>query len=121
MKKAIVLTTALVICATLVSLSIARLTLGKAPIAATAATVSISNFQFAPKTVTVKAGGEVTWEVKQGTHTVTSDDGTFESQTLSTGNKFSYKFTKPGTYRYYCSFHGSKGGHDMSGVVRVTR
>jgi plastocyanin len=82
-------------------------------------TVTITNFQFSPKTVTVKGGSEVTWEVKEGTHTITSDNGAFESQALSAGQKFTYKFTKPGSYRYYCSFHGSKGGHDMAGTVNV--
>jgi plastocyanin len=84
-------------------------------------TVTITNFQFSPKTVTIKAGAEVSWEVKEGTHTVTADNGAFESQALSAGQKFNYKFTKPGTYRYYCSFHGGKGGHDMAGTVNVTR
>ena len=86
-----------------------------------AATVSISNFQFAPKVVRIKAGSEVTWEVKEGTHTVTADNGGFESPTLSAGKKFSHTFSTPGTYRYYCSFHGSKGGHEMAGTVIVSK
>ena len=85
------------------------------------ATVTISNFQFTPKVVRIKAGSEVTWQVKEGSHTVSADDGAFTSPTLSAGKKFSYTFSKPGTYRYYCSFHGSKGGHDMAGTVIVTR
>ena len=85
------------------------------------AAVSISNFQFTPKVVRIKSGSEVTWEVKEGTHTVTADDGGFESPALSAGKKFSHTFSTPGTYRYYCSFHGSKGGHDMAGTVIVTR
>jgi plastocyanin len=88
--------------------------------ASTAGTVTISNFQFAPRVVRVKAGAEVTWQVKEGTH-MTADDGSFASQALSAGQKFSYTFTKAGTYRYYCSFHGSKGGHDMAGTVVVTK
>ena len=84
-------------------------------------TVTISNFQFAPKTVTVKVGTDVTWQVKEGTHTVTADNGAFSSEALSAGQKFSNTFTTPGTYRYYCSFHGSKGGHDMAGTIIVTR
>ena len=87
----------------------------------TAGNVTISNFQFAPRVVRVKAGAEVSWQVKEGTHTVTADDGSFESQALSAGQKFSHTFTKAGTYRYYCSFHGSTGGHDMAGTVIVTR
>ncbi|HEX8068710.1 MAG TPA: plastocyanin/azurin family copper-binding protein [Pyrinomonadaceae bacterium] len=93
----------------------------KAAAAQDAATVTLTNFQFAPATVTVKAGGTVTWTNKEGTHTVSADNGAWESPTLSAGQSFSQKFDKPGTYRYYCSFHGSKGGHDMAGVVRVTR
>jgi plastocyanin len=84
-------------------------------------TVTITNFQFSPKRVTVKAGSDVTWEVKEGVHTVTADKGLFESQNLSAGQKFSFKFTKPGAYRYYCSFHGGKGGHEMAGTVMVVR
>src|SRR5215470_7736315 len=93
-----------------------------APVPITAgATVTISNFQFTPKVVRIKAGDEVTWQVKEGTHTVTADDGSFESQNLTGGQKFSHTFDKAGTYRYYCSFHGSKGGHDMAGTVIVSK
>ena len=84
-------------------------------------TVTLTNFQFTPKSLTIKAGSEVTWEVKEGTHTIIADKGLFESQTLSAGQKFSYKFAKPGVYQYYCSFHGSKGGHEMAGTIKVTK
>ncbi len=84
-------------------------------------TVSISNFQFAPKSVTIKAGSTVTWANKEGMHTVTADDGSFQSPNLSAGKSFTHKFTKAGTYRYYCSFHGGAGGADMSGIVTVTK
>ena len=86
---------------------------------AAAATVNISNFQFAPKVLQVRAGTTVTWVNGQGTHTVTADNGEFASDNLSAGQSYSFKFTKAGTYRYYCSFHGSKGGGDMSGVIKV--
>ena len=77
--------------------------------------------KFEPRTLTVKAGTTVTWENKEGTHTVTSDTGAFESETLSAGQTFTHKFDKPGRYPYYCTFHGSKGGHDMAGVIVVTK
>jgi plastocyanin len=102
-----------------------RMASSKAPAATTAnvsaATVQISNFQFAPKILSVKAGTTVTWVNNAGTHTVTADNGAFASDNLSAGQSFSFKFTKPGAYRYYCSFHGSKGGGDMSGMIKVTR
>ena len=83
-------------------------------------TVAVSNFQFAPRSVTVKAGGTVTWSNNEGTHTVTADDDSWESPTLKAGQTFSRRFDRPGTYPYHCSFHGSPGGH-MSGVVNVVR
>lgn len=38
-------------------------------------------------------------------HTVVSDDKVFKSKALDTDDKFSYTFTKPGTYNYFCSVH----------------
>jgi plastocyanin len=115
---AIVLLSLATLAASLVSQSASAGTPGTA---SAASTVSISNFQFAPRVVRVKAGSEVTWQVKEGTHTVTADNGAFESPTLSAGQKFSHEFATAGTYRYYCSFHGSKGGHDMAGTVIVVK
>ena len=87
-----------------------------------AAGVSIKDFEFQPRELTVKAGANVTWTNEGGSsHTVTADDGSFESPTLGAGKTFSRRFTKPGTYRYHCAFHGGKGGEGMSGTVVVTR
>jgi plastocyanin len=83
--------------------------------------VTITNNKFEPKTVTIKAGSEVTWENKEGAHTVTADDGSWTSSTLTAGQTYSHKFDKPGKYPYYCTFHGGKGGQNMAGVVNVTR
>jgi len=83
--------------------------------------VTITNNKFEPKTITVKAGSEVAWENKEGSHTVTADDGSWTSSTLTAGQTYSHKFDKPGKYPYYCTFHGAKGGHNMAGVVNVTR
>jgi hypothetical protein len=38
-------------------------------------------------------------------HTVVSTEGVFKSKVRDTDEKFSYKFTKAGTYPYYCSVH----------------
>lgn len=89
--------------------------------AAAQATVTVSNVKFEPRTLTVKAGTTVTWTNKEGTHTVNADDGSFTSDTLTAGQTYSHTFDKPGRYPYYCSFHGSKGGHDMAGVIVVTK
>lgn len=82
-----------------------------APASAQAATpagpqVNISNFNFIPATLTVKAGTTVTWTNHDDTpHTVTSTDKTFGSQAVNTDGQFSYTFTTPGTYNYFCSIH----------------
>ena len=85
------------------------------------ARVEVSNFQFSPKQITVKAGTTVTWVDKEGGHTIEADNGSFSSPTLNAGETYSHKFTKPGKYPYHCSFHGSAGGGDMAGTVVVTR
>lgn len=83
------------------------------------AAVTLRNFEFRPKTITVKPGTVVTWTNEAGSHNVTADDGSFSSDTLSAGQTFSHKFDRRGTYRYHCSFHGGAGGHDMAGTVVV--
>jgi len=68
--------------------------------------VTIDNFSFAPANLTVPAGTTVTWTNRDDVpHTVASEDGTFRSHALDTDEKFSYTFTKPGTYSYFCSVH----------------
>jgi len=73
---------------------------------ASAAMVKIDNFNFAPQTLTVNAGTTVTWSNGDDVpHNVVSTDKVFKSKTMDTDEKFSYTFTKPGTYNYYCSIH----------------
>jgi plastocyanin len=69
--------------------------------------VVIENFTFNPDVLTVPVGTEVTWENKDDIpHTVTSDDKkTFASSLLDTGDRFTYTFTEPGTFPYFCSVH----------------
>jgi amicyanin len=83
----------------------------------TAAAV-ISDYSFSPATLTVKQGTKVTWTNKDNVgHTVTSDSGpdSFDSGLLSNNQTFSFTFSKPGTYTYYCSVHPY-----MKGTVVVT-
>jgi plastocyanin len=68
--------------------------------------VMIANFSFQPGTLTVKAGTTVTWvNHDDEPHTVSENNKTFKSGALDTDGKFSYKFTSPGTYSYFCSIH----------------
>ncbi len=79
--------------------------------APTSAEVKIDNFSFGPEAITVSAGTTVTWTNRDDIpHTVVSDDKVFKSKVLDTDEKFSYTFTKPGTYPYFCSVHPKMTG-----------
>jgi plastocyanin len=84
----------------------------------TAATeVKIDNFSFAPQNLTVAVGTTVTWTNRDDIpHTVVSTDDprAFKSKVLDTDEKFSFTFSKPGTYPYFCSVHPK-----MTGKVTV--
>ncbi len=73
--------------------------------------VKIDNFTFSPSAVTVHVGETVHWTNQDDLpHNVVSDDKSFKSKTLDTGENFSYTFTRPGTYGYYCSIHPKMTG-----------
>jgi len=67
--------------------------------------VKIGNFTFGPQEVKVKAGTTVTWTNEDDIpHTVVSPNS-FRSKVLDTDGKYSFTFTTPGTYKYFCSLH----------------
>jgi plastocyanin len=75
------------------------------------AEVKIDNFSFGPQTLTIPVGATVTWTNRDDIpHTVVSTDGVFKSKVRDTDEKFSYIFTKAGTYPYYCSVHPKMTG-----------
>jgi len=75
------------------------------------AEVKIDNFSFTPETVTVPAGTQVTWTNHDDIpHTVVSEDKSIKSKALDTDEKFSFTFSKPGTYSYFCSIHPKMKG-----------
>jgi plastocyanin len=68
--------------------------------------VRVDNFTFGPDTLTVPVNSTVTWVNKDDVpHVIASNDGLFKSKALDTDDKYSYTFTKAGTYSYYCSIH----------------
>jgi plastocyanin len=78
---------------------------------AASAGVNIDNFVFGPQTITVPVGATVTWTNKDDIpHTSVSTEGVFKSKVLDTDEKFSYTFTKAGTYPYYCTIHPKMTG-----------
>ena len=73
--------------------------------------VKIDNFSFAPGTLTVPVGTTVTWTNRDDIpHTAVSTEGAFKSKVMDTDEKFSYKFTKAGTFPYFCSVHPKMTG-----------
>ena len=75
------------------------------------AEVKIDNFSFGPETLTVAVGTTVTWTNRDDIpHTVVSTDGVFKSKVRDTDEKFSYTFSRAGTYPYYCSVHPKMTG-----------
>jgi len=70
--------------------------------------VQIANFAFAPASLTVKVGTTVTWTNGDGaSHTVTADDGSFDSGSVGGGATFKQTFAKAGTFAYHCAIHRS--------------
>ncbi len=98
-----------------------------------AATVGMTEaMRFEPAQLRVRRGDTVTWRNRSSlTHTVTDDGskarlreswelpgsaGAFDSGTVAPGGSWSYRFTVPGTYRYFCQPHETKG---MSATIEV--
>jgi plastocyanin len=69
--------------------------------------ISIDNFTFTPQTVTVKAGTTVTWTNKDDIpHGIAATNNAFpRSKALDTDDSYSFTFTTPGTYQYFCYVH----------------
>ncbi len=95
--------------------------------------ISISSLMFMPTSITIKAGSTVTWTNDEPiSHTVTSGkftgvdtntglrsdqtpDALFDERLSGQGDSFSYTYTTPGTYYYYCDVH-----YGMNATVIVT-
>ena len=68
--------------------------------------VSLEGFAFSPSTLTISIGETVTWNLN-ASHTVVSDDGTWQSGSLST---YSHQFDTAGEFGYECGNHSSMKG-----------
>ncbi|MGH2808751.1 MAG: plastocyanin/azurin family copper-binding protein [Actinomycetota bacterium] len=94
---------------------VSRSTLGQAGI-----TVSATDDVFTPETIRIDPGDTVSWSNDGETvHTVTADNGSFDSGTMAAGDTFTFAFRDAGTYSYYCAVHGAAGGVGMAGTVIV--
>jgi plastocyanin len=78
--------------------------------------VKASNFRFKPRTITIQKGQKVIWKQRAGRHTITFKKRSFD-KILSNGHpRRSLRFTRRGTFHYYCRFHRSLG---MKGTIVV--
>jgi plastocyanin len=72
---------------------------------------------FQPKSISVKVGDVVGWDwVDQGvSHTVTAENGSFDSGLCPPGTKFFVTFSTAGTVNYHCTIHAQ-----MTATLTVT-
>jgi plastocyanin len=120
----------------LLALAVTALAMGGAVTVARPADAGVSAVDevgrsFTPKRVDVAVNDKVVWtNQSNGTHTVTFDNGpdlhaTCDPDALlrvgcqGPGATAERTFTAPGSYSYYCKFHGGRGGAGMAGVVVV--
>ena len=71
-----------------------------------ALTVRIDNFTFSPPEITIASGTAVTWESRDDIpHEVVAEDKAFRSKVLDTDESYTFTFTSPGIYEYFCALH----------------
>ena len=76
--------------------------------------VMIDNFTFEPAQLTIKVGTTVTWKNRDDIPHAVVSAGKFRSKTLDTDDSYSFTFTSPGDYTYFCSLHPH-----MTGIIKV--
>jgi len=77
-----------------------------------ATAVRIANLTFDARTVHVRAGTTVRWtNADQLQHSVTADDGSFDSGLIEPGRSYERVFDRPGDYAYHCTPHPFMTGH----------
>lgn len=87
------------------------------PLTMAGASVSIADFAFAPRLLTIKSGESVTWRNDDGApHAIVFKDGSMGAPSLNPGTSFIRTFTQPGRYDYYCAFHSY-----MTATIEVRR
>src|SRR5215218_6277341 len=78
--------------------------------------VNIGDNFFDPPDVAVEPGSTITWTNKgDEPHTVTADDGSFDSERLNPGDSYTVAFGGQGTVTYHCEIHPD----EMRGSVTV--
>ena len=90
----------LVVLSSLAVIAVARVA------AAATVDVALSGFSFAPQTVNIQIGDTVRWtNSTDNIHDLRADDGSFSTD-AGTSWVFTHTFNAPGTFGYFCTFHG---------------
>lgn len=80
--------------------------------------IYMKNSVFSSASFTITVGGTVTWVNDDNMiHTVTADNGSFNSGDIQVGSSFSKTFSTTGTYPYHCTYHSGMTGT----IVVVTK
>lgn len=89
--------------------------IGAGPTAPAGTAVRMAGSRFEPSTLTIGSGETVRWFNDDGLpHTVSADDGAWDSGNLTPGQGFERRFDEPGSYLYLCRYHPG-----MAGTVEV--
>ena len=68
--------------------------------------VNIAGFAFSSASLTVPSGTSVTWKnMDNVNHTVTANDGSFDSGDIVPGATYSHTFSSVGSFSYHCKHH----------------
>jgi plastocyanin len=115
MRKSLVFTAVLALLSAMSYLGATSSSAGEGLSPGSAVQVKIEGYSFKPATIGVPVGTTITWKnLDDDPHTVTANDGSFNSKGLAQGDSWSRKFDKPGRYTYHCAIHPV-----MQGVVIV--
>jgi plastocyanin len=78
-------------------------------------TVTMENFRFQPKSLTVTRGDTIVWVNKDVVpHTATSETGGFDSEVIQAEKSWRFTVQKKGDFAYVCTLHPT-----MTAMLRV--
>ena len=87
--------------------------------AAASGSVTITDFEFTPSSISVDQGDTVTWRNDGPTpHSATAPDGSFDTGIFPAGQSRSHTFNEAGTFSYICTPHPNMHG---TVVVRASQ